>query len=982
MNTSTNYSARAGLRTALGLSLAALLSTPAAAEDVIIRTPVRDLKITQGSLPAGDARRPSMPSTIPWGQEVKAEEMPYVVLEGAGEGFVDVGWPGGEPDLGRTTWPLAPVGHVYPDDVLCIRVPAADGEIRGRLTVPAEKGMASVSFAIPIRPTTAEDRHAFGVAKLSHYQLLLHQGGPGVPWFRRQIRDASTLLAEPERINVAEPRRAGRTSGSGATTLEDTFSLFGGGRAIGENLQLDRPLPLGGPDSGPMMRSEQPAANAVPPKAQVKLDSLAGINVGEMDWRAKLAGRKPTLDPLSRAIPADQHALFLGSPAAAKGLIGLLQQKAMPILGTAGLADEILPVQRRVERQLGVTLDEIAAFQARVDGDRSIRGLALTGSDPYLATGTDVAVLFDAADPSALKEFLRDRLHAACRVAGADVRVVEQDGPGCRILIARSADRSLSAYLAAWDGTVLLTNSPWQVQQVGKAVAGQVPRLADAPEYAFFRDRYPRGREEEAGLVVLTDATIRRWCGPRWRIGSSRRVRAAGWLAAIQADHLAEVVAGAVRSRPLDVTAAMAPGIDLGRVRLSGTGVSSETYGTLSNPAPIAELPLEEVTAEEAAAYGLWRDGYQRNWRRYFDPIAIRLAIRPQGSVEADLTVTPLIASSEYKPMIDLTGASRIGQGDGDPHPEAILHAIAAIDVKAVVAQTAGNEITRMTNMPAQVALGWIGNAASVYLDSDPIWKEAAAQPDPTSFLSGNLERLPIGLHVASTDGTRLALFLAGVRAFVDQSAPGLVAYETRKHGVHDYVRVSQVQGEGPAGRLAIYYAATPRALVISPSEKVVRRFFDRIDAAKAGAESKLPPGPPRPEWLGDSVALRVTPEMLQVVASAAPPGFHETLRRQSWANLPILNEYHRLFPGRDPAEVHESLWGTRPSCPGGGRYVWNDAWKTMESTSFGCPGAPRPGPGQGLLGPLEGFEDIRFGLTFEDQGLRARVAVNPKKAP
>lgn len=42
----------------------------------------------------------------------------------------------------------------------------------------------------------------------------------------------------------------------------------------------------------------------------------------------------------------------------------------------------------------------------------------------------------------------------------------------------------------------------------------------------------------------------------------------------------------------------------------------------------------------------------------------------------------------------------------------------------------------------------------------------------------------------------------------------------------------------------------------------------------------------------------------------------------------------------------------------------------------WGHPGVPGPGPADGEQGlwPLAGFSDAAFGLTFEHQGLRARL--------
>ncbi|WP_165227710.1 hypothetical protein [Aquisphaera insulae] len=956
-------------------------------EDTIVISSVSALKLEPGGLIPAESKRPTTPASVNLGYRCQPEEMPYVVLDGPGEAYVGVSWPQGRtiPEPGGT-WPLSPLGHLYGDDVVAARVPASPDrrEIRGRIVFPGEKGMTSASFVLPIRKTTDESKRAFGISKRSYFECLLYQGGPGAPWFLRQIAAARDVLGEPH-SDAARVRRIPNTSDLRfrARSMEDTFSLFGGGRAIDENLQLDRPLPLTGNGDDP---DEAPQAGRVPrPTATgpVKIDSLTGITVAEIDWKHRLQGRTPSLDPLARAIPADQHALFIANLDAADNLLRLLRDRAFPLLGTAGRADEALPVQQRYERQLGVTVDEILLFQKKVAGDRAIRSLAISGSDPYLATGTDLALIFEVTDPSALVDFLKGRIEAAGRHVDPAVHIVEEVCEGGKVRVARSSDRSLSAFLASWDDLVLLTNSRWQVQQVGKTIAGKLPRLADAPEYTFFRDRYPRGGEDENGLIVLTDAAIRRWCGPKWRIGSSRRLRAAGRLVSLQANHMAEIAGDTAKGLPLQANRA-SHAIDLGGLSLTRGGVLSQVYGTLANPTPIADLPLEEATAEEAAGYKLWRDGYQRNLRQYFDPIAIRLGGRPDRSIAMDLSVMPLIASSEYREFIDLVGASKIGPGDGDPHPSSLLHGILAIDIKAAIAQNMGNDVTRLTQMPPQIALGWIGASVSLFLDDDPTWRESLGTPPSLERAIEHPEKIPAGLQIASTDGTKLALFLAAARAYLDQSAPGMLNFEVRKHGQRDYVHVGMKDGAGggPASGMTLYYAATPRALVISPVEKVVLRFLDRLDAKSAGNEPKPSPTGPEPAWLGESLALKLDPAVIPILSTLGSPTILERLRLQSWANLPILNEYHRLFPDRDPLLLHETLWGTRLTCPGGGRYVWNDTWKTMESTAFGCPAAPRTEQASGLATASRDLKSLRFGLTFEDQGLRARVAIDLKQQP
>ena len=94
--------------------------------------------------------------------------------------------------------------------------------------------------------------------------------------------------------------------------------------------------------------------------------------------------------------------------------------------------------------------------------------------------------------------------------------------------------------------------------------------------------------------------------------------------------------------------------------------------------------------------------------------------------------------------------------------------------------------------------------------------------------------------------------------------------------------------------------------------------------------------------------------------------------RARSWGNLMILNEWHWRYGDTAPMAVHEQYWQTRLVCPGGGDYVWNEEFKTMESTVFGCPA--RPKQPASLATPLTKIKQLGMGLTFEDNGLRAKV--------
>jgi hypothetical protein len=97
-------------------------------------------------------------------------------------------------------------------------------------------------------------------------------------------------------------------------------------------------------------------------------------------------------------------------------------------------------------------------------------------------------------------------------------------------------------------------------------------------------------------------------------------------------------------------------------------------------------------------------------------------------------------------------------------------------------------------------------------------------------------------------------------------------------------------------------------------------------------------------------------------------------MQARAWSNIPILNEWKRLEPDRDPVAMHQKYWQTSLICPGGGRYVWNKEFQTMESTVYGHPGQPKIGPTLPL--PLKNVRWLDFGLTFEHRGLRAKAEI------
>ncbi len=936
------------------------------ADDAYYRVPVKELKLTDGVLPDWGGA-PESTGAGSWRRRSSLE--PRAVLEGAGEVCFQ------RPEREASFLEIAAEGAIV------VRVPEPR-EVKGRVYLPNADWSGLVGIAFTIEPSAAspDAKLPFFKTKHAHYEGLAAKGSPGAAWFRHQADEARREVEKLEK-----PKEQGRDDTRlwwrrpRASELEETYSVFTGGRALSENLQLDRLLP--------------------PVKAgdlTVDASTLPGITVAALDWKPLVKDLKPAVDPLAALIPADQHAIFFPSFRAMIDLMDEADAHGTPVLALLEPRAEDARTRERYEKQLSLGMSDLA----RLLGPAVVASAAFTGSDPYLRVGSDVAVLFEARAPEILKGYIASK-HAAALKAEPSAKASQGEVEGVSYSAVVSPDRAVSSYMASHGSTVIVTNSLVQLRRLAEAAKGKTAALASSDEYVFFRDRYPRGDKDETALLILTDATIRRWCGPIYRIADSRRTRAAAALTELAARQLDDIVKGAAREGPIE-TALSVP--EAGPFRMTPRGPVSEAYGSLDFMTPIAELSIVKVTKEEATAYERFRQSYQENWRRFFDPIAVRFVARPDR-LAADLTVMPLIEGTEYRQFMDVTRGSRIGPADGDPHTEAILHVAVAIDTESQTIRGFSNFAAGMVPALKANPLGWLGSSVALYAEDDPIWGELRRDKDGVPrVLEKKFPLLPIALHFEVKDPLGLTVFLAALRGFIEQTAPGMTSWEALVYKEKPYVKVSpsaKAKSEGQIPReaqeMAVHYAASGGALVVTLNEPLLRRALDRQLERKGPRPAGDEPGTntntdkgtdtPKPiageawsrPWLGSNLAARADRRALDAFALLLEDEYRAANQQKSWDNLPILNEWRRRFPAEDPVKLHERLWQAKLLCPGGGAYGWSEEFQTMESAAYGHPGKPRAGPDVPL--PLAGISAAAFGLTFEKDGLRARAEIERKPA-
>jgi hypothetical protein len=621
--------------------------------------------------------------------------------------------------------------------------------------------------------------------------------------------------------------------------------------------------------------------------------------------------------------------------------------------------------------QLGLSLDGLA----ELIGPQLIDTVAITGGDPYFRTGTDVAVMFTSDKMLALRTLLQVQTQLKSEQDPAAQRISGKLRGGTPYSGMKTDDNRIRSYMAVIGKAAIISNSISQLERIEEVSQGKVASLGSLDEYRYFRHRYPIGGKEESGLLIVTDATIRRWCSPKWRIATSRRTRAAAALLDLQSQYLGQLASGNMPAGRQIVASYEKAGTST--FVSSSSGLRSDSYGDMRFQTPIDEMQLPRVTPEEQRLYERWRNGYQRNWSNYFDPIAIQFATT-EATVGLDMTVMPLIDFSQYREMVEISSGASLDDSAGDPHPESLLSWTLAVNVESQIVRQGVGMVSSFVSVSP---LSWLGDDISIYIDQDPIWAKIAtveSKSDIEDFLLKNIDGLPVAAQFDVKSGMRLTLFLTAVRGFIEQVAPKMLVWAPREHNDHGYVRIGLAAGTGEPrstdefDKLAIYYAASGDSLTVSLSEQVVHRAIDRSLARAEG--KKLPAGPKR---LGDNLAFHVDGGTLPMISKLFASDYQEAMQQVAYSNIPILNEWRRQFPDRNPVDFHQKFWHQRLMCPGGGKYVWNEEYQTMESTVYGHPNAPKIGPG--LPPTLSQFSRGDFGLTFENEGLRARVELQRK---
>ena len=183
-------------------------------------------------------------------------------------------------------------------------------------------------------------------------------------------------------------------------------------------------------------------------------------------------------------------------------------------------------------------------------------------------------------------------------------------------------------------------------------------------------------------FAYFSDAFIRRLTGPAVKIGQYRRLLARADLERFHAGALLHRQDTGRAPDSLEALAASGRIAPLARLRLEDlrfeNGIASHPdWGRVGAMSTLLEREPDSATATEVKAYRAYRQRYERFWRQFFDPIALRLDVPEPGSYEATVFVLPLINSSIYEGLREVLSVRNatppLPRPAIDPAPVAML---------------------------------------------------------------------------------------------------------------------------------------------------------------------------------------------------------------------------------------------------------------------------------------------------------------------
>jgi hypothetical protein len=664
--------------------------------------------------------------------------------------------------------------------------------------------------------------------------------GPSHPW-REFAASRMEVLVFGEGANAFGPVDFDANTRPRRTDLSQLMHTTTAATSMQEALQHDRGLRLAfddGPASVPITECKPPAL-AAHPFAQM-LAALPNPKGG-------------TPEPLAKATPSEFWYVRFDDIRVMLRVLDEADTWFTPVAHIMEERSEVRDLSQRYQRQLGLRRSGLA----KALGHTVIERVAVMGSDPYLRDGSDVTFVFALRNQAVFdSELARHMDEYRSEVPGIAQSSITHGAHTITVLRDPTGTvRQHRAFVAA-ENLSVVSNSENAIKSVLDAIDGKRRRLSEDEDLTYMLARDPG---EHDGFAFLGDHFIAEVVGPRQKVLAARRQEA---LAELLTPGYAALLYGWLEGKaPADTQTLIASGLlGAGELRHAdgttiefqpGSAARSSVWGSPSALTPLIDLTAPTmVTEAERTAYDGFAQGYQEYWRRFMDPIAIRLDLEDGANDGAtaniDIRVLPLIEGTDYGEIEEIVGTQRIEVPAINDGFQMVWAVGADSELRRELDRSAS-----MLSGKADIGLGWLGDWVMVgtldrralldmlvEVDEDIQLPRAQAADTTTDDEDLRLAQLAGKLPVYAAANVRnpvaLVATLTAVKAALNEVGPGMVVWgEHSRYREYPIVRVG-VDPKAPdfgdyADALALYYVQAGSVFVMALDPKVLETVVDRV---------------------------------------------------------------------------------------------------------------------------------------------------------
>ena len=401
------------------------------------------------------------------------------------------------------------------------------------------------------------------------------------------------------------------------------FSILGGRAAVQETLQMQ----------------SLDMAPTSPEERTIPIEQITGVGVKSHPFSEMLGKSDGGTLKLANVTPYDHFFVYAATPQAILSFLengaGFISRFGNNLTGN----DINYNLKSKYLGRLGLDEKWLKLFVK----SGAVADSAFIFPDLFLIDSTELTVVSRLRQPGLINSLLK--------LAGVSGLINDN------VLQKELADGSL-AFWAMRDDLLFVSTSKMEIDtalQIHKEKGGN--SLGRSAEFRYMLTKLPV-LEKTSYYAYFSDPFIRHLVGPATKITQLRRIMARSKMENITAAALLYKLDG--NKKPVSVKTLWSQDYiadhDMSEDFYidDNMQVHSRTYGTLEKFRSNVEIPVEMATEQEEKLYKQYLENYNRFWRQYFDPIAIRINDLPDSTKEAEIFILPLIDNTFYNGLRDV----------------------------------------------------------------------------------------------------------------------------------------------------------------------------------------------------------------------------------------------------------------------------------------------------------------------------------------